>query len=51
MIVVACIFYDGWVGSYDKQSYLLTDNETKFVNKFFGTLYTYLATKHMTKTA
>ena len=49
--VVAEAFLDYWVYPYGMPNYLLTDNGTQFVSKFFETICSYLGIKHLTTTA
>lgn len=46
---VATIFLDNWLMPYGRQSYLLTDNGQKFVEKLFKTLRSLLSLKKLTK--
>ena len=49
--VVAETFLDHWVYPYGMPNYLLTDNGTQFVSKFFETISSCHGIKHLTKTA
>lgn len=49
--LIVNIFFDQWIISYGIRSFQLTDNDTKFVSKFFATLCSFLGVKHLTTTA
>lgn len=50
-IHVANVYMVHWLVSYGIQTYLLTDNQTRFVIKFIATVCTLLRVKHLTTTA
>lgn len=48
---IASTFMDNWIIPYVISDYMVTDNGTQFVNKFFKSLCGFLGTKQLTTTA
>lgn len=48
---VVYIFLYNWIISYVIPKFILTDNDTQFMNKFFATFSTHLGATHLTTTA